>query len=354
MLKLGSLLKVKFLENTLRQYFLFLIVILIGIFTLNIFKNFFLRRLKAWAKINRTDLDEFLIELFERIGLPLMYYGIFYFATNLLTFGALFEKGIKVIGISFMTIQGIRLFNALLAYGIEKLWLVSKGVDNATQKSLTTLLKIFQVIIWGAGIIFLFDNLGFKISTVLAGLGIGGAAVALAAQAILADLFSYFAIFFDKPFAVGDFVVIGEFAGTVENIGIKTTRIRSLSGEQIVFSNTDLTSSRIRNYKRMQSRRVVFKIGVSYQTPIEQLKEIPLLIKRIIETMEGVSFERAHFASFGDYSLIFEVVYHVLSQDYNTYMDAQEKINLTIKEEFLKRKIEFAYPTQTIFISKEN
>ena len=206
--------------------------------------------------------------------------------------------------------------------------------------------------VWGIGITFLLDNLGFKISTVVAGLGIGGIAVALAAQTILGDLFSYFIIFFDRPFEIGDFIIIDSYMGNIEHIGIKTTRIRSLGGELLIFSNSDLTNSRIRNYKKMEKRRVVFSLGVTYQTNSEQLKEIPGIIRTAIETLEGAGFDRAHFASYGDFSLNFEVVYYVMSGDYGKYMDLQQEINLVIKEEFEKRGIEFAYPTQLLFIEK--
>ncbi|MCX7765301.1 MAG: mechanosensitive ion channel family protein, partial [Candidatus Sumerlaeia bacterium] len=184
------------------------------------------------------------------------------------------------------------------------------------------------------------------------GLGIGGVAVALAAQAILGDLFSYFAILFDRPFEVGDFIIIGDLSGTVEYIGLKTTRIRSINGEQVVIANTDLTNSRIRNYKRMERRRVVFRIGVRYETNLEQLKEIPVLIKNIISQIPEATFDRAHFFSYGDFSLVFEIVYFVNDRDYYKYMDIQQQINLKIKEEFARRQIKFAYPTQTVYLSR--
>ncbi|MFC1599390.1 mechanosensitive ion channel family protein, partial [Candidatus Omnitrophota bacterium] len=213
-------------------------------------------------------------------------------------------------------------------------------------------LSVSKFLIWGLAIIFFLDNLGFKVSTVIAGLGIGGVAVALAAQAVLGDLFSYFAIIFDRPFEIGDFIIIGEYLGTIEHIGVKTTRIRSLGGEQLVFSNTDLTNSRVRNYKRMQKRRVVFKLGVTYQTSLDQLKAVPGIIEKAIKSIDNTTFDRAHFLSYGDFSLVLEVVYYVLTGDYNKYMDIQQSINFAIKEEFEKRGIEFAYPTQTLYVNK--
>jgi len=206
--------------------------------------------------------------------------------------------------------------------------------------------------VWGLATVVLLDNLGFRINTVIAGLGIGGIAVALAAQNVLGDLFAYFTIIFDRPFEIGDFLIVGEYMGVVNHLGVKTTRIGSLGGEQIIMSNKDLTDSRVRNYKRMEKRRILFRLGVTYQTPYEKLKEIPGIIRGIIEGMEDSVFDRAHFSSYGDFSLVFEVVYYVMDRDYTKYMNIQEQINFRIHEEFEKRKIEFAYPTQTLYLNK--
>ena len=202
-----------------------------------------------------------------------------------------------------------------------------------------------------ATFLFIFDNLGVNITAFVASLGIGGVAVALAAQSVLGDGFSSFAIFMDKPFQVGDFIIVGDLLGTVEHVGFKTTRIRSLGGEQLIFSNSDLTSSRIKNYKRMQERRVVFSLGVIYQTPVEKVKAIPPMIKRVVEDHPHARFDRAHFKSFGDFALIYEVVYYVLRPDYNTYMDLQQSMNFRLIEEFQKAGIEFAYPTQQLYVT---
>ncbi|MEM8810584.1 MAG: mechanosensitive ion channel family protein, partial [Cyanobacteria bacterium P01_G01_bin.38] len=189
---------------------------------------------------------------------------------------------------------------------------------------------------------------------VVAGLGIGGVAVALASQGVLQDLFSYFAILFDRPFEIGDFIIVGDFIGTVEHVGIKTTHMRSISGEQLVLANTDLTSTRIRNFRRMQRRRIVFSIGVTYETGYAKIERIPAMIQAIVEQMSGVTFDRAHFLSYGDFSLNFEIVYFVETDDYATYMDAQQQINLGLKTAFEKEQIEFAYPTQVLYLSQSN
>ncbi len=348
---LKDILEITFLQNSVLDYLIFLATLLVGILIVRIIKNIILSRLKAWSKKTATTIDDFLIRIFEKTLLPLVYFGVFYLATRSLTLNPTLTKIIDVLGVILLTIFGIRFVVAIIRYALETYWL-KKEKDEAKERSVKGILTVIKVIIWGIGITFLLDNLGFKISTVIAGLGIGGVAVALAAQAILGDLFSYFSILFDRPFEVGDFIILDDYLGTIEHIGIKTTRVRSLGGEQLVFSNADLTNSRLRNYKRMDKRRVVFKLGVTYQTTLEQVKEIPGIIKSIIENTPDTVFDRAHFFSYGDFSLVFETVYYVMSRDYNKYMDIQQEINFAIKEEFEKRGIEFAYPTQTLYLSK--
>jgi small-conductance mechanosensitive channel len=209
-------------------------------------------------------------------------------------------------------------------------------------------------LIWLAVILLTLDNLGYDVTALIAGLGVGGVAVALAVQNILGDLFASLSILIDKPFVVGDFVIVDDYMGGVEHVGLKTTRIRSLSGEQLVFANSDLLKSRLRNYGRMYERRVAFQIGVTYGTQREQLQRIPQIMREAIESQEKTRFDRSHFFKYGDYALIFETVYYVHGPDYNLYMDIQQAINLTINEVFEQRGIEFAYPTQTLLLQSSN
>jgi small-conductance mechanosensitive channel len=207
-----------------------------------------------------------------------------------------------------------------------------------------------RLVLYTVVLLLALDNFGVEVTALIASLGIGGIAVALTLQNVLGDLFASLSIVLDKPFVVGDFLIVGDFLGTVENIGLKTTRIRSLSGEQLVFSNSDLLGSRIRNYKRMYERRVVFEIGVTYQTPHEKLKAIPGMIRDIIESQNQTRFDRSHFKAFGDSALTFETVYYVLVPDFTAYMDIQQSINLALLEQFEQESIEFAYPTQTLHL----
>jgi small-conductance mechanosensitive channel len=222
--------------------------------------------------------------------------------------------------------------------------------DAAAATTIGALRFIAKLVLWTAVLLLALDNLGLDITTLVAGLGVGGIAVALALQSVLGDLFASLSIVLDKPFVIGDFIIVGDFLGTVEHIGLKTTRVRSLSGEQLVFSNGDLLSSRIRNYKRMAERRIVFGFGVVYQTPAEQLEAIPGMVREFIESLEKTRFDRAHFKGFGNFSLDFEVVYYVLVPDYNIYMDIQQQINLALYRRFEQDGIEFAYPTQTLYV----
>jgi small-conductance mechanosensitive channel len=208
--------------------------------------------------------------------------------------------------------------------------------------------------VWTIVLLLVLDNIpGIQVTTLIASLGIGGIAIGLAVQNILADLFASLSIALDKPFVIGDFIVVGEYRGSVEHIGLKSTRLRSISGEQLVFGNGDLLGSRIQNFKRMIRRRVVFNVGVTYQTTADQLATIPVKLREIVEAQENTTFDRAHFQEFGDFSLVFEIVYFVEEPDYIVYMDIQQRINLEIMRYFETAGIEFAYPTQTVLLQSQ-
>jgi len=337
------------LGNTIKDYAISLSIIVLGIILLKYFKNTIISQLKKWAEKTKTEYDNFLILMGEKTIIPLIYFGIFYLGLKGLLLHETLNKSLRILGMILFTYFAVKFTIGIVEFILQKHWL--GGMESATSTKLRKMFPAIRVGIWIVGIVFLLDNLGFKISTVIATLGIGGVAVALASQAILKDLFSYFSILFDRPFEPGDFIIIGDFMGSVEHIGVKTTRIRSLGGEQLVFSNSDLTDSRIRNYKRMDRRRVVFKFGVTYQTPEKQLKEIPGIVADIIGNIEKAILDRAHFQSYGDSGLIFEIVYYVETSEYNKYMDIQQSINLALNREFADRKIEFAYPTQTLYVA---
>lgn len=211
--------------------------------------------------------------------------------------------------------------------------------------------KIAKGLVWVTVSLLFLQNAGLNVSALVAGVGISGIAVAFALQSLLEDIFSYFSIYFDKPFEVGDFLDVGQDQlGTVSRIGIKSTRLKTLQGEELIISNKDLTTARIHNYKKMEERRISFKFGILYETPLPKLKKVSSMVKDIIEAEEETRFDRAHFKSFGDSSLDFDVIYYFGISDYNAYMDVQERINLKLIEKFKKEKIEFAYPTRQVYV----
>ncbi|MDD5120857.1 MAG: mechanosensitive ion channel family protein [Candidatus Omnitrophica bacterium] len=340
-----------FFGNRILDYIIALLTLALSILFVKVVIRFLIRRLKKFAERTVGRFDDFLEAILSKVGLPALYISCFYVSAKIIKLPAGAEVLINALEMIIITFFAARIVVMLAGWGINT-YLAKKQQDPTVVRSLDGMFWAVKFLIWVLAVIILLDNLGYKVSTLIAGLGIGGIAVAIAAQALLKDFFSYFSIVFDHPFKIGDFIIIGDFMGTVEYIGIKTTRIRSLGGEQVIFSNTDLTDSRVRNYKLMEKRRVLFRIGVIHQTSLGQLKGIPKIIEKVIKDINDTAFDRAHFFSYGDFSLIFEVVYFVLSPDYNKYMDIQQEINFAIKEEFEKRGIEFAYPTQTVYVNK--
>lgn len=221
-------------------------------------------------------------------------------------------------------------------------------VDPAERTGVTLLRFMGIVVVWCVVLLGVFTSVGVDVTAVVAGLGVGGIAVALALQSILGDVFASVSIVLDKPFMVGDFIVLGEEKGTVEQIGLKTTRLRSLDGEEISFANNDILNSRIRNYKRMNERRVLFRVGVTYDTPVDKIDAITDRIRDIISADARVRLDRVHLADFGSFSLDFEIVYWVLASDYTLHMQIRHDFNRAILEGFQAEGISFAFPTQTL------
>lgn len=344
-----TLLQQQFLGNTVRDYGIALLIVLAGYLAMLVFGRFVLRYLKRLSAQTKTNFDDFIASAIEKTVVPFLNAAIFYTAVQTLKISARYGRLIDNVWMVVFTFFAIRLVVAFVEYIL--LGYVRRKYQNEDRsKEVRGLLLMVSVALWLIGVVFLLDNLGYDVATVIAGLGIGGIAVALAAQTILGDLFGYFVIFFDRPFEVGDFIIVDEKMGTVETVGIKTTRLRSLSGEELIFSNKNLTDSRVHNYKRMQRRRVVFRFGVVYGTTADTLEAIPVMARQIIEGFNDTTFDRAHFSAFGNSSLDFEVVYHMLTGDHNKYMDRQQSINLALLRMFEEKGIEFAFPTQTIYM----
>ncbi len=338
------------LQNSVVDYVGAVVIFVVALLLLKIFQIIILKQLEQWAKRTKTDLDDRFIAIFKSLKPPFYGFLAFYIALVQLTIHPTVHDVLNAILIGWVVYQAIKIVEILIDFFVRRKY--SDEDDASTRSSIKLLSSLTKGILWVLGGLMILQNIGVNVTSLIAGLGIGGVAVALAVQNILSDLFSSFAIHFDKPFVVGDFIVVGDKMGTVEKIGIKTTRIRALQGEEIVFANKKLTSTEIQNFKKMQERRVVFHIGVVYETTIDQLKQAKKIISQAIEDVENARLDRVHFFAFGDSALKFEVVYYILSADYNEYMDIHESVHLRIKEELDRTNIEMAFPTQTIHLSQ--
>jgi small-conductance mechanosensitive channel len=299
---------------------------------------------------DRTEFMEIPVEVLSRTALPFFIVVSLFAGLQTVTMGDSTTRALlSLITIATFWQSGIWASAAASAW-LERKRRHSMTADRAMVGSLGIIGFIVNVVIWALVILLTLDNLGINITALVAGLGIGGIAVALALQNILGDLFASLSITLDRPFVVGDFLIVGDFMGSVENIGIKSTRLRSLSGEQIVMPNADLLGSRVRNYGRMSERRVVFATSVTYETDIDLIERIPQMIRAIVESQQDTRFDRSHFAKHAAASLDYETVYYVLSADYNRHMDIQQAINLRLHRELTAAGVEFAYPTQKLYI----
>ncbi len=341
--------------NEVGGYLTALLVFIAALIILKFFKFVVVRRLKSLSKRTKVEIDNVLIEVIDRIGWPFYILLALYItiALKFIEIPSYIEKPFYYFTLVVVVYYAVRIIQSLIDYGARKLILRRQKEEKEVDTSVIDLLaRLVKGALWGIALILILANLGYDISALIAGLGVGGIAIAFALQKVLEDIFASFSIYFDKPFEIGDFIIIGDDLGVVKKIGIKSTRIDTLHGEELVVSNRELTSTRIHNYKKMKKRRVVFTFGVVYETPTKKLEKIPQLVKEIIDKVELADLDRVHFRQFGDFSLNFEVVYYVALGDYNKYMDIQQEINFALKEKFEKEGIEFAYPTQTIFVNK--
>ena len=339
------------IDNTLRDWGYALLAVVASMLVLHTVRRVLLARLAAVAPTTTNGIDDFIVELLSVTRILLGAAIGLYVATRFLTLPEALATVVNRLFVGLLLLQAGFWANRGFDFWLRRRFSVTEQGDpgaRAMTRSLLTFLG--RVVLWALVLLLILDNVGLDVTALIASLGIGGIAVALAVQNILGDLFASLSIAIDQPFVIGDFVIVDDLMGTVEHVGLKTTRVRSLSGEQIIFSNNDLLKSRIRNYKRMQERRIAFQIGVTYDTPADRLEAIPGLIREAIDAQPDVRFDRAHFKGFGASSLDFEAVYYVLKADFGVYMDVQQGINLQLVRAFAERAIEFAFPTQTLHV----
>jgi small-conductance mechanosensitive channel len=342
-----------FYQNSIYEWLVAIAIAVVIYLVMRLCKAFIKQRIGQLAAKTAVDWDDLIVAIAERIHSLFLLALAIYAGSLKLNLPAHVSVFLKKGVFSVFLFQVALTVTYVIKFLIDRYRRKKIESDAAAVTTLSSIGFILKILLWFILLLVALDNFGVNVTALVAGLGISGIAVALAVQNVLGDLFASFSIVFDKPFVIGDFIIIGDFLGTVEYVGLKTTRIRSLSGEQVILSNTDLLKSRIRNFKRMFERRVVFTIGVLYQTSHEQLIEIPKMIKSIIENQSQVRFDRAHFKEYGAYSLNFEIVYWIQNPDYNVYMDIQQAINLSIFKQFQEKGIEFAYPTQTLFVQND-
>lgn len=335
--------------NSLTQWLVAAGVLVGGTILLLILRRLLVGRLTKLAQRTATDVDDLAVDLIRRTRFYFLVAVSLVAGTLALEVPAAWMRARHVFIVVAVLLQLGVWGNGIITYWIEH-YVRRTGRTGSTATTLTAMGYLGRGILWSLLLLLALDNLGFEITTIITGLGIGGIAIALAVQNILGDLFGALSIVLDKPFVVGDFIVVDAFSGTVEHIGLKTTRLRSLSGEQIVMANAELLKSRIRNYQSLRERRQVFLVGVQYDTPPELVERIPGMIREAVQAQPLARFDRAHFMRFGDSSLDFETVYFVLSAEYNAFMDTQQAINLLLLRRFAEEGIQFAFPTRTVVV----
>lgn len=367
-----EILQLSFIGNTVWEWLVGAGAFLAVLAVLYIFRSFLIYKLHRICRKTETDLDDLVIQGIKAVHWPFYVIASFFVGLKFVSVPDIVSDIIYYILLIAVVYYMVRFLEKMIDWGINKVMEgkkeekeeVSSGEKSETESGqeeeaeqagiVRLMATLAKIILWAGALALLLANMGYDITSLVAGLGIGGIAIALALQNLLGDLFSSLSIYLDKPFQPGDFINVGANYGTVKHVGVKTTRIETLQGEELVVSNSQLTSSEVKNFGVMEHRRIPFTVGVVYGTEKEKLEKIPDLIKQVINQQNNTEIERVHFKAFGDYSLIFEAVYYVQTADYIEYMDIQEQINLGIVEKFEQEKIEMAFPTQTIHVNSKS
>lgn len=349
-----EVLETVYFGNTVLQWGIAVGVSLLTVFAFQVAKLVVIRRLRKLAEMTETDIDDFVLKLLGSTKFLLILTLSLYGGSLMLSLTESVRDYLSSVAIvAFLlqaTLWGNRAIDfALMRFTQQRLDAEDPASTTAIGLVGTVLRVVFIVLIVLVGL----ATIGFDVNALVAGVGIGGIAIAMAVNGILQDLFGSLTIALDKPFVVGDFITVGDFSGTVEHVGLKSTRLRSSTGEQLVMSNSDLLGSRLRNYKHMVERRGTMNLRVTYDTPADKLEAIPGMIREILDGEDLARLDRAHFASFGDFSLNFVIVYWMLTPAYGDFMDTTQSINLKIVRRFAEEGIEMAFPTQTIHLDKD-
>ena len=343
-------LNTEFFGNSVRAWLIAGALLLAFIAVYALVRRLTAGRIQTLSQRTENRLDDAMAAAAAATKPALLFFIAIFFASQALSLPASVEKWVGILATVAALMQigfwSVGWLDVVMASWRER----RLGDDPDASTTFNFIHYALNVLVWAIVLLLLLENLGVDISALVAGLGISGIAVALALQSILGDLFASLTILLDKPFLVGDYLAVDDLSGTVESIGLNSTRIKSLTGEQLVFSNKDLLQSRIRNYGRMEERRVLFRIGVVYGTPPGVLQKIPDMIRKAIEGQELTRFDRSHFKEFGESALSFETVYYMTVPDYQVYMNVQQQVNLAVLRSFENEGIEFAFPTQHVYL----
>ena len=346
-----ELLSYAFWGNSVKEYIVATVIFVLIVIIFRIVKYQFVKKLRKVANNTKAEIDDLLIKIVDKIGWP--FYVFFAIFVTLK-----FIQVPDVVNIFFtyttpivVVIIVVRSLQQFVDYVIQKLG-KEKQEENETAV-ISIIGRILRGSLWGIALVYVVSLFGYDVTTVVASFGVLGIVLAFGLQEVLSDIFASISIFFDKPFEIGDFIIVGDTTGVVKEVGIKSTRVQSLWGQEVVIPNKELTSARINNYKKMKRRRIQFSFGVVYEISAEKLEKVLEITKEIVTNIELAELDRVHFKEYGDFSLNFEVVYYVNTSDYAKYMDIQQEINFLLKKRFEKEGISFAYPTQTIIVNKE-
>ncbi|MDA3899761.1 MAG: mechanosensitive ion channel family protein [Spirochaetes bacterium] len=346
----SSITELELLGLNIFNLVLFAAIFVLLLFVFTVIRKIALYRISVLAERSTSPLKGAIAQIFRDVNYLFFVVFSFYIASYLVNIGGPFNKIVHYVFVIVLGFNIIIFIQNIAIYAIHSYWGAEDPEENENATVVNAISLFMRIALWVVGLIILLSNLGVEISALVASLGISSIAIAFALQNILSDVFSSFSIYLDRPFEVGDFIIVGDDNGIVKKVGIKSTRIQTLQGQLLVISNHELTSVRINNYKQMESRRVVFSIGVIYGTPVEKLRKIPQIVKDIIDAQDLATFDRTHFSEIGSHSLNFEIVYYVNSADYLVYRDTHQSVCLGIYETFESEELEFAFPTQTLLV----
>ncbi len=313
-----------------------------------LFKQVFPR----FTKRSQTDFDDYVLSALAGSVIPFGFVVTLILAQDDLglpnNIARAYDTSLRIVG----TIILIRFVNRIGSRFL--IGLVRRSGADDLQQLLQSLLPLLRALVWGVGTLVLLQSLGVKMTVIWGLLSAGGIGIGLALKEPAQELFAYLMILLDKPFTVGQFITVGSTSATVEKIGVRSTHLRSLRGEQVVMSNSTLTGSTVLNFAQMVQRRMIYSIGVTYDTSVEQMKAIPTMVQAIIDAQEHSTFNRCHFTEFADSSLNFELVYYIDTRDFTVALNEQQTINLGIMEAFAREGIDFAFPSQTLYLEGDS